>query len=837
MEIKNSTYLLLLVFLSSLLASCATKNAFFLKQGYHDLTSHYNSYFNSNELYKLTIKSIEDSRKDNFDQILPLYAYGTLDDTKSRDGEFTTVIDKSSRSIQLHKTSNWADDNFLLLGKAFFMKGEYEKATESLRYITANFREGVDGRGTKKIKKQKNSKKRKLKTKKLVKKNVEKQKAGKDIRPKKGLLIHEPAKTEALIWLVKAFSANKQFSEAASVLDYISSDNSFIQNFDRETELAYSYYLMEQEQYSDAMLHLENAISMHKSNKKTARYKYVLAQLLEKNGNKRDASKYFNASIKGNSNYDMVFNAKLNSIKSSNGNSSDKEDKLLSKLLKDSKNTDYLDQLYFEKALIALNKKEEVDAVKFLNKSIEVSKTNQKQKAKSHLLLAEIFYEKEEYLVSQENYAACLDLINPEFNNYKTIVKRARVLTGLVEELNLIQKNDSLLLIAEMPQEKIEVLLYQQAVAIVDAEKKANESNLIVDKFAANDEVSKNGKWYFYNETAKTIGYSKFRQKWGERLLEDNWRRENKNSSNEIAEDVKTEDEMYEEQVNSLYETLLAEIPNSDSTKVQFSNDIALAHYNAANYYKYDLDNDSKAIAHYQVITQKYSTSNYDAESLFNLYLLNKQIENNTASIKNKNLLFSKYPKSNYAKIIKDPNYAMETKGESEAIENYYEETYKQFVAEDFTSVVDRIEKSRTQFPSNKLEAKFALLEAITFGKQKKYKPYVSSLENVVSNYKDTEEEAKATELLAYLKGDFSNIKENKDSDTKKDLEHKNEEKTNGLFNIDNNKDKEGFKVKFGKKDILKVGINDTNKESSKDKYNKVSPVKTDSNSNKIKEK
>lgn len=833
MKIKNSTYIFLFVFATSLLFGCANKNAFFLKQGYHDITSHYNSYFNSKELYKLTIKSIEESRKDNFDKILPLYSYGTLEDTKGSDGAFTTVIDKSSRSIQLHKVSNWSDDNFLLLGKAFFMKGEYDKATESLRYITANYKEGVDGRSKKKIKKQKSNKKRKAKAKKTLKKNVEKQKEGKDIRPKKSLLVHEPTKSEALVWLIKAFSANKQFTEAASVLDYISSDNSFIQNYDREVELAHAYFLMEQKQYSAAILHLENAISMYKSKRKTARYKYVLAQLLEKTGNKKDASKYFNESIKGNNNYDMVFNAKLNSIKLSNGSSSEKEDKLLSKLIKDSKNADYLDQLYYEKALIALNNKNEDEAVDFLQKSIEKSKENQLQKAKSHLLLAEMFYSKEDYLVSQENYAACLELISPKFENYKTIAKRATILTALVQELNTINKNDSLLLIAEMPQDKIEAFIYQQAVDIVDAEKSAKESNHIIDKFAANDKVSKNGKWYFYNETAKTIGYAKFLQKWGERTLEDNWRRENKSSSNNITAEIKTEDELYDEKVEALYKTLLAEIPNSDSAKTQFSNDVASAHYNAANYYKYDLENDPKAIDHYNVIAKKYSSSDYDAESLFNLYLLNKKIDNNTASIKNKNLVLTKYPESKYAKIIKDPNYASASKEESEEVEKYYEETYNKFIAEDFETVINRIEKSITDFPANKLAAKFALLEAITLGKQMKYKPYVSSLENVISTYKNTEEEAKATELLAYLKGDFTKLNENKKFDLEKKVEEKIDKKSESLFDADIDKDKEGFKLQFGKKDILKVGTNDTKKETEQ-KVNKVSPSNSSDKTKKL---
>jgi len=164
---KNIT---LIIFASSLLFGCAKQNAFFLKQGYHDVTSQYNAYFNANELYKLTIKSIEESNKENYDNILPLYAYGTLENTKTREGEFTTVIDKASKAIQLHTISNWSDDNFLLLGKAFFMQGEYKKAEESLRYITANYKDGVDGRGKKQIKKAKKNKKLKAKKRRKLKK-------------------------------------------------------------------------------------------------------------------------------------------------------------------------------------------------------------------------------------------------------------------------------------------------------------------------------------------------------------------------------------------------------------------------------------------------------------------------------------------------------------------------------------------------------------------------------------------------------------------------------------------------------------------------------------------
>ena len=43
--------------------------------------------------------------------------------------------------------------------------------------------------------------------------------------------------------------------------------------------------------------------------------------------------------------------------------------------------------------------------------------------------------------------------------------------------------------------------------------------------------ISAEGGWYFYNQSALSFGRSEFRRRWGDRRLEDNWRRSNKASA------------------------------------------------------------------------------------------------------------------------------------------------------------------------------------------------------------------------------------------------------------------------------------------------------------------
>ena len=43
--------------------------------------------------------------------------------------------------------------------------------------------------------------------------------------------------------------------------------------------------------------------------------------------------------------------------------------------------------------------------------------------------------------------------------------------------------------------------------------------------------IDQEGKWYFYNQSALTFGRTEFRRRWGDRKLEDNWRRIKQNKS------------------------------------------------------------------------------------------------------------------------------------------------------------------------------------------------------------------------------------------------------------------------------------------------------------------
>ena len=115
-----------------LVYGCSTTNhAKLPTQAYQDITSHYNAYFNTHDKVKSIFTLSENSHKDKFDSVIPVFYYSSPKEFASNSSDLDDVIKRSTMAIQLHTISNWTDDHFLLVGEAYYLKGEYDKAANS----------------------------------------------------------------------------------------------------------------------------------------------------------------------------------------------------------------------------------------------------------------------------------------------------------------------------------------------------------------------------------------------------------------------------------------------------------------------------------------------------------------------------------------------------------------------------------------------------------------------------------------------------------------------------------------------------------------------------------
>ncbi|MDX1407967.1 MAG: gliding motility protein, partial [Saprospiraceae bacterium] len=119
-----------------MIGACATQKSrqdqSELGKFYHNVTSKFNGYFNANELLEESIVQLEAQHQDNYNEILPIYAYREAQNPEQVASNLDEAIKKVSVVATLHENSDWVDDCYLLIGKAQYLKQDFESAQNSL---------------------------------------------------------------------------------------------------------------------------------------------------------------------------------------------------------------------------------------------------------------------------------------------------------------------------------------------------------------------------------------------------------------------------------------------------------------------------------------------------------------------------------------------------------------------------------------------------------------------------------------------------------------------------------------------------------------------------------
>ncbi len=763
-----------------LLWGCSTTNhATLPKQAFHDITSHYNAYFNASEKLKAVYKTSLEYHKDKFDSVIPVYYYSDPKEFASNASDLDDVVKRSTLAIQLHPIANWSDDHFLLIGQANYLKGDYDKASSSFKYITTEYKEGVDYvKVMKKLEKpvKKYVRKKAVKKKPVVRviKNADGTQTLEkvDMRPEYSLWIHEPARSEALIWLIKTYSRQSKFTEASSVITYTRGDDLFYRNLDYELDLAEADLRVSQKDYASAIAPLEkylNAKKVKHNKRLRVRPLFVLAQCYATIGNYSKAIENYKLVLKSRPNYDMEFYAKIKMAKLGRGGSGDNKEmrSLLAKMAKDKKYNDYWDQVYYELALIALAENNRAEARKLLHKSIDNSTANDDQKALSFLKLAELDYEDEEYINAKFFYDSTMTFMTKNDVRYPDIEERNRILDNLVKQLNTIAREDSLQRLAALPEDQRESTIRRAVLKMEEEEetKKTKQdpgqnqllqNNTQQNKSLQQINQQQGGGWYFYNTTARAAGYNDFIKKWGRRKLEENWRRKNKSSvttddtvtgtdtsgtSTDIAE---TAGGTVEEQMRSSIPTTPEKMRKSDERLID-------AYYSAGVIYKDGLENYRKADEMFETLNSRFPKNKLLLESYYNIYLIaQKRILKDRAE-EYKSKILNEFPESIIAKVLRNPNFIFEAKQKEQAVDAYYQTAYNDYATHQLDSAWYKCEMADNLFKPNLLSAKFRLLSALILAKQNRLSDYVQALNKIINTTTDMEVKATASDLLAAL--------------------------------------------------------------------------------------
>ncbi len=734
-----------LLFLGSflILAGCSVEKNTDASRFYNSMTARYNIYFNGYENYKAGLANIANNHRDDYAQLISVFEYSDPATVSFCSSDMERAIQKASKLIalksitarpeikdsrdlsnkekkltEMKEFNEWVDDSYFLIGKARHYKHEYNEASSLFDYSIIN--------------------------------------------------ANDPEiKTEAAIWLARVNNETGKYNESLRILAELEVNETTSKSLRAMYYTTLADLYVKQKRYPEAIDPLSDALEIVSGKRTKYRLTFLLAQLYEKTGNGSLATENFEKVIRMRPPYDVEFYARINIAGVFDINSMDpaKMKKELEKMLKDSKNVDFQDQIYYAMGNMAMREGKEEEAVEYYHKSATAISQNQNQKGRSFLALANYYFDIPDFISSGMYYDSTMYFLDPSFPEYTEIQEKSQNLNALVSQLNIIQREDSLQKIAGMNESQRNALI-SSLIAEATREETERQSSEYSDRynlgqFYENERrfqgnIEQEGKWYFYNQSAMAFGRTEFRRRWGDRKLEDNWRRSNRARVN-IAQ-FGGGDEDAQEQVDTTLATsnykkpeyYLKDLPLNDSLMAISDDKIAIALLNAARAYSERLLDNPRATETYESLIARYPESELVPEVLYDLYRVNKE-DNSARSEVYRQRLLQQYPESEYAKILSDPAYYEKKLADMKMAEKLYNDAYTAYNAEMFNDAISLCTDGLQKYPQDQLAPKFQLLHAYAVARTSDERSFKAELTHLIKTWPKTTESTRAEEIITYL--------------------------------------------------------------------------------------
>lgn len=704
-----------------------------MSRAYHNTTSRYNGYFNAREIMKENEDRLWEEQVDDYSQILPIFIYPDEQKSQGMYPDMDKIIEKCSQVIERHsiylkKQENvkWIEDSYFLIGKARFYKQEYTLAEETFLYIYQAFKK-------------------------------------------------DPNRYRGLNWLIRTYIETGQWDKAEDFIDLAEEELKKMPEEMRGDFYAIyaDYHFKKDRDEVKTIEMLENSLTRTKEKDYRRRYTFILGQLYQEDRNYSRATELYTQVIKLNPDYIMRFNARINraiAYDVANKNSDDIK-KELKKMLRDKKNEEFQDQIYYALAELVLKEGDEPLAIEYLRKSIQASVNNTKQKALSYFKLAELYFARPNYVLAQAHYDSTLQFLPKDHPDYYEAETKNNDLQDLVANLKVIILQDSLLALGELSEKDRKKKVNQIIKDIKDEEARREQAKLRAlalqqqnaeagfNPFGSNVGRTK-GNWYFYNVTTMALGLSEFQQTWGKVKLEDNWNRKKKNTiSNLVVEQVDEKKDPEEIKADSLAEAekynpdfYLKNIPTDFASQMEAHGKIVVALFNVGTIFKESFVDYPSAIKSFKRVTSEYDTSGYNLPAHYQLYRIYSTTGEDLLAEEEKKWILDNHPFSEYAYLIKNPNYNKESKETRQKVEEFYQATYKLFQYGLYEDVIASCNRAERAFSKNHLKPQFSFMKAKAVGYVRSKEEFKKELEYVVAEFPEDPVKGKAQEILNYMR-------------------------------------------------------------------------------------
>ena len=715
-----------IIILLMILSSCSTQKNTWATRAFHQTKVKYNILYNGNIAYEEGLKAIRDANTDDYSRVLYLYPVSNHTAAEASATHMDRTIDKCRKCIKLHsikakpkrdpKKANdpkyklWLQSEefnknmnlaWLRLGQAEFHKGDFLGAVSTFNYIINHYQNDPD----------------------MI--------------------------AQCQLWIARAYAEMGWQYEAEDMLNRVQIDA-----LSRKHSKLYSAVkadvLLKGEHYHDALPFVKIAMPHEKRKIYRPRFAYVLGQLYEKENNPTDAIKAYKYVVRMAPSNEMDFNARIR-MAELGGKSSLRK---LRTMTKQSKYKDRLDQIYGAMGNIYLAARDTAKALEMYETAIAESTQAGSAKAAILVRAGDIYFEQRAYVPAQPCYREAVTILTAENPDYTRIQKRSEVLDELIVSYTQAQLQDSLQRLGQMTEEEQRAIVDKIIADLIEAEKQDSLQQAQAARDLEHDDDglrsvntanmlggsgAQKGEWYFYNPQLVKQGQQEWRRRWGNRPLEDNWRRQNKQ--------VLIQDEGMSELENEGDSTMLA----NDSTVVpqpKLETDNHKPEYYLQQIPRTEQDyivSDSlwreAMIALYYIYRDKLQDEELAQETLRAL------VERFTGHPS----LDDIFEDERLRALRNDTAYIARMRRMLDEQDSLYLATYTAYTKGEYATVKANKQYAQTEYPQSRLMPRFLFLNAVAVARTEGQPAFITALQELVANYGETELGSMAKDMLAMM--------------------------------------------------------------------------------------
>ena len=711
-------------------SACSTTKNTWATRSFHQTKVKYNILYNGNLAYDEGLKAIRDANTDDYSRVLNLYPVSNHEAAQASTSQMDRTIDKCRKCIKLHsikkkpkrnpKKANdpkyklWLQSEefnanmdlaWIRLGEAEFHKGDFLGAVSTFNYIINHYQNDPD----------------------II--------------------------AQCQLWIARAYAEMGWQYEAEDMLNRVNID-ALSRKHARLYSAVKADVLLHGEHYREAIPFVKIAIPYEKRKIYRPRFAYVLGQLYEMEGKREEAKAAFKSVVRMAPPNEMEFNARLHIAELSGK----KAIRSLRTMSKQSKYKDRLDQIYGSMGNIYLQNKDTAKALEMYEEAIAKATQAGSNKAAILVRAGDLYYEQRAYVKAQPCYREAVTILTAENNDFARIQKRSEVLDELIVAYTQTQLQDSLQRLGHMTEEEQRAIVDKIIADLIAAEKadstrQAEEARELARGDSGPLSVNtanmlggngaQKGEWYFYNKQLINQGKQEWRRRWGNRPLEDNWRRQNKQVVINDEMSATLNDENDELEGDS---TMLA--TDSTATRPVVETDTHKPEYYLQQIPKTEQDyavSDSlwreAMVALYYIYRDKLEDEALTQETLREL---ERRFPNHAC-------VTAIYEDEQLRALRHDAAYIARMRKILADQDSLYAATYAAYTKGQYTTVKANKQQAEKEFPESRLMPRFLFLNAVSVARTEGQDAFVEALQDLVSQYGETELGTMAKDMLAML--------------------------------------------------------------------------------------